>query len=654
MRIMPPRNISNKPNETPLSVFLWGGKDKFEARKQLLEALTTNPIFSKRAVTVPSLSRKDAWVRAVHQARELIALKQKEKWSHEQFRQAVVMLDYFLPVQPQFRIFLSNMERQMSDEQKAIWMPKAERLEIFGSYAQTELGHGSNVRGIETTATFDRDADEFVINSPTLSSTKYWIGATGIWATHSLVVARLIIHAKDYGNHLFLIQLRDLDTQELMPGVEIYELGPKAFQGMVGVDNGAMQFHNVRIPRSQMLARNAQVLRDGTYVPPKNTKHSYGSMVTVRAIMVEATGYELLKAVSVAYHYTTFRKQFWRKGQEEETTVFDYASVKYRLLPLLAQGTALVLVGQNIKQAFDEYSKLVINTGDFSQLEDLHLQTVGAKVYSTDITARGVETCRIACGGHGYSALSGFGRMYAHTVNAVTYEGDNYVISQQVPRAILKHYNGRTESTVPSLSYLSFIRNPDAAGILTAASESDWFKLENQQWVLERRLATLVRAHLDATVCGKDTSFTVHELTMAHCDFVYWRGFWDVVRKTVGSEFYGPLEALAHVFSLSILQTAYKDVYSPHSLTEHQRKTLVSAYDQAIETLAEHSKSIIEAYGFTDFEMDSALARPDMDPYEALWQGARQSEMNNFREIWPLIVDARKIWRRLEEEKAKL
>lgn len=225
----------------------------------------------------------------------------------------------------------------MSDEQKAIWIPKAERLEIFGSYAQTELGHGSNLRGIETTATFDRATDEFVINTPAVSSTKYWIGATGIWATHSLVVACLIIDGKDYGNHLFLVQLRDLDSQELMPGVEIYELGPKVFQGMVGVDNGAMQFHGVRIPRSQMLARNSQVLRDGTYVPPKNTKHSYGSMVTVRAIMAESTGFELLKAVAVAYHYTTFRKQFWRKDQQEETTVFDYASVRYRLLPLLAQ-----------------------------------------------------------------------------------------------------------------------------------------------------------------------------------------------------------------------------------------------------------------------------------------------------------------------------
>jgi acyl-CoA oxidase len=100
----------------------------------------------------------------------------------------------------------------------------------------------------------------------------------------------------------------------------------------------------------------------------------------------------------------------------------------------------MILVGRTIKNAYDRYSENVLKTGNTSQLEDLHLQTVGAKVYSTEITARGIEECRIACGGHGYSALAGFGRMYANAVNAVTYEGDNFVLSQQIPKAILKHY----------------------------------------------------------------------------------------------------------------------------------------------------------------------------------------------------------------------
>ena len=100
--------------------------------------------------------------------------------------------------------------------------------------------------------------------------------------------------------------------------------------------------------------------------------------------------------------------------------MIDYASVKQRLVPLLAQATALVLVGQNVKRAYDAYTANYLKTGDFSQLEDFHLQTVGAKVYSTEITGHGIETCRIMCGGHGYHALSGFGRLYGNAINAVT------------------------------------------------------------------------------------------------------------------------------------------------------------------------------------------------------------------------------------------
>ena len=35
----------------------------------------------------------------------------------------------------------------------------------MGSYAQTELGHGSDVANLETTATYDMKTDEFVIQN---------------------------------------------------------------------------------------------------------------------------------------------------------------------------------------------------------------------------------------------------------------------------------------------------------------------------------------------------------------------------------------------------------------------------------------------------------------------------------------------------------
>ena len=69
-------------------------------------------------------------------------------------------------------MFVPAIKGQGTDEQQRKWLPLAYKMQIIGCYAQTELGHGSNVQGLETTATFDPQTDEFVIHSPTLTSSK--------------------------------------------------------------------------------------------------------------------------------------------------------------------------------------------------------------------------------------------------------------------------------------------------------------------------------------------------------------------------------------------------------------------------------------------------------------------------------------------------
>ena len=88
----------------------------------------------------------------------------------------------YCDIQPRCDIFnhsqmwIPALMGQADDEQRAKWLPPSQRLALIGTYAQTELGHGTFVRGLETTATYDPASQQFVVHSPTLSSTKWWPG----------------------------------------------------------------------------------------------------------------------------------------------------------------------------------------------------------------------------------------------------------------------------------------------------------------------------------------------------------------------------------------------------------------------------------------------------------------------------------------------
>lgn len=63
-----------------------------------------------------------------------------------------------------------------TSEQVTEWLSSIYDCKLIGAYAQTELGHGTFVRGLETTATYDEKTEEFIMNSPTKTSYKWWPG----------------------------------------------------------------------------------------------------------------------------------------------------------------------------------------------------------------------------------------------------------------------------------------------------------------------------------------------------------------------------------------------------------------------------------------------------------------------------------------------
>lgn len=83
------------------------------------------------------------------------------------------------------QMFIPTLLSQATAEQQAEWLPKAMSLKLIGTYAQTELGHGTFVRGLETTATYDPETKQFIAHSPTLTSTKWWPGGKPVKVVQS-------------------------------------------------------------------------------------------------------------------------------------------------------------------------------------------------------------------------------------------------------------------------------------------------------------------------------------------------------------------------------------------------------------------------------------------------------------------------------------
>ena len=155
--------------------------------------------------------------------------------------------------------FCSTIMSQASDEQLMEWLIPAFQMKIVGCLGQTELGHGSNVRGLQTTATYDKTTKEFVLDTPTLKSLKWWPGGLGKTSTHCILYANLIIDGKELGFHCFFLQLRD-ENHKPLPGIQVGEVGPKI--GDNGTETGFLRVRSVRIPRNWMLMKN-QVVHEG-------------------------------------------------------------------------------------------------------------------------------------------------------------------------------------------------------------------------------------------------------------------------------------------------------------------------------------------------------------------------------------------------------
>ncbi|WP_278314300.1 acyl-CoA dehydrogenase family protein [Lolliginicoccus levis] len=313
-------------------------------------------------------------------------------------------------------------------------------LDLLGCFAMTESGHGSDVQQLETTATYDPATQEFVVNSPTPSSRKDYIGGAAEHATMAAVFAQLITEGESHGVHCFVIPIRDENGGDL-PGVTTSDCGHKG--GLGGVDNGRIMFDNVRIPRENLLNRYADVEEDGTYRSEiENDSRRFfttlGTLVRGRISVGGAAAAAARVALSIATRYALKRRQFRPANDEPENVLLDYLAHQRRLLPLIAKSYALAFAQNDLVRKMH-----LIQTGQNTDPEAqraLEKRAAGLKVAQTWHATRAIQESREACGGAGYLSENRLVTLKADTDVFTTFEGDNTVLTQLVAKELLTSY----------------------------------------------------------------------------------------------------------------------------------------------------------------------------------------------------------------------
>ena len=550
-------------------------------------------------------------------------------------------------------MFGATLKLQTSPEQRKYWMPLVESGKIIGTYAQTELGHGTYLRGLETTATLDLDADEFIIHSPTLTSTKYWPSALGFSASHAIVMANLIIKERNYGMQPFIVQLRSLDDYSLMPGVETGDIGLK--MGLNSSDMGYAVFTNLRIPRTHLLMGNVQVHRDGTFIEGKHQKLAYATMMYTRDRIVHAMVYRFAQAVVIATRYSTVREQGigFSPTSTAEWPIMAYKSQHYRLLSLMAQAYALFFAARECTTIYNTLTVRQI-ADDHSFLPYVHATTAALKAYATQVAFDGAEEARKCCGGYGYSVLSGFPSIVGDLAPMPTLEGENYVMYQQTARYLMKAITN-IKAGLPVDSGISYLASgaspylsPRTPSTHCPASASDFLSPETQLSIFRHRATRLAfRAHHLLTAAQSPSgpnlpyaqAWNTHMLPLVHAARAHIELFVlsafithtsptacpDAAIRTV-------LQRLRSLFALTAIENPLSHG-SLHFVEDGyvslpQLEVIREQVGGLLGELGREAVALGDAWGFSDASLGSAVGCADGDVYVRLMGWTRQLPLN--------------------------
>jgi acyl-CoA oxidase len=444
------------------------------------------------------------------------------------------------------------------------YLPDIGSLKLPGCFAMTETNHGSNVKGIETTATYEHKSGTFLINTPHAMARKEYIGNAAVHGQMATVFAKLIINNKDYGVNAFIVPLRNNEGR-ILAGIEIGDCGHK--MGLNGVDNGTISFNSVIIPKENMLDRFATVNDAGEFesaIPSDNRRFftMLGTLVGGRIGIPRSALAAAKSGLTIAIRYGDNRRQFGPEGGSE-VAILNYRMHQRRLMPLLARTYAIHFGLQYLTERY-----LSKTEADMQEIEAL---AAGMKSYSTWSTRDVLQECREACGGKGYLSENRIDALKNDTEIYTTFEGDNTVLMQLVAKNRLAEFR-KAYGHMNAMGMINYVyenartvfaeKNPiitrktDDAHLLD--EEFHMHALVHREKTTlasaARRLKKLIDGGLDSYDAFNVTQHQMVDVARAWLDRIFYERFASAVRKTDDPGLRAALLQLQQLFALSVIE----------------------------------------------------------------------------------------------------
>jgi acyl-CoA oxidase len=427
----------------------------------------------------------------------------------------------------------------------------------------------------------------------------------------------------DYGIHIFIVPLRDPETGQCLPGVSCGDLGPK--MGRKQNDNGWILFSHVRIPRTNMLMRWAQVTEKGEYLAPSFPQISYATLINERVMLTAESLSVTSLGVVVAVRYSAIRRQ-----GEKDNQILYYQSQQYRVIPILANWFGYHFGIRAITNQLKALWKTMDSNPDQSlnMFPDLHAISSCMKAYATWWTMQSLELCRQCLGGHGYSEYSAIPSLLGDFGVLTTGGGDNVVLAQQTARYLVGCYKRAHlgKKIVGSADYLNDFQSLLKQRV-SVFSEADW---DNPTTILTvwKLLAVhsihhaALRLQQETEKLGTDKSAAWNEcmmdlvsLAFIHNYYFLFLHFSQALSTITDPALNRVMHRLCIVMGLSRLEEKWGSLLEFGLLNPEHGKLLRNQIRKYINELTPDAVTIVDGFNYPDFIVNSPFGRYDGDIY---------------------------------------